>query len=647
MGNGQSIGRIYKAMIELQPVRTTERELKKLMAEASYNWLQELNEHDEHWNEIEDGYKYLGGDQISKKQKEWYDTLRRPTRPFNLIIPSFNQTLGDFLINDQKQKVYPLTGNKGQASTIQMLFDQNNIDNDIETVYSMWGIAGLVKMGFVMADWNDDRHPDGSLVVKGVNEYNVMFDTRSEDYFHDDGWYQYRSKWMTADQILSSVSRSKKREIEGAIKDRKQEGYWQSMSNVTVGGITVRDLMKNPQLVDEDRGQFRVVEYRYMELEDADVFVRFDGGSEIVQLDDRRRRLFERLNKGQGIMMERKVRVKKILTYIPGLMTDLDHYFSDLQDQTHDIIPFCGYPYAKRAIDHFSVFRNAKGPQDDFNDHKNLSNDIVAKMANPGAKMKGEFIENLKDVQNHAGETGLEVWLTDDAPKDAYELLQYSGLPTGHNMLQNEAAVFLQKIMQVTANLSGESESANEPNSLFVNRVKRALAGFRIIYKGWAASKRRLGQKRIRLMQQHMEEPDIVRVTVGNTVDDPKELEINTNPFNSLNPGRFDMTVQDIDNHPTAKYAKFRERQEVVGLVANLWGPAAVDPDFALEEAPVEGIEKQIERIKQVAAVQAEQAGQQEALATTDAMLDMAGKKLAMEKDEEPQLNVNTGGGKK
>ncbi len=624
-------------------------ELTELMMKASSRFLNEINgEFAEHWEEIEKGYEYLGADQEDSKRKQWYDEIRRPMRPFNLLLPGFNQVMGDFLIQDQPTRVHGLSGQiPGQTETIQKLLEQNDVEVDMETTLTRVAIAGLVKMGFLSVRFDTDLHTEGSVIVKDENEYDIVFDSRAEHPFLDDGWYLFRTKWMNKDQIVSSMKGGKKKIVEDALADRENEAFWTSLSNYTHDGITVQtsQVMRDPNLVHEKRGLFRVLDYRYKEWEDMEIWVDFESGkSQILSLEPSVRRDFLEQRAGQGAIISARRKAKKTLTYIPALRVDIEHIYEDVQDQQDDIIGFSAYPYAKRVINFFGVFRSARGPQDDFNDHKNFANDIIGKQANPGAIYKPDMIINKSEVKNHAGEPGLEVQLEFDADNSAYNLLEYSSLPTGHSALQNEAAGFLQKIINVTPNLSGQAENAGEPASLFAMRVRQAQAAFRIIYRGWAQMKKRKNNKRMKLMQIHYPGPRIVQIAVGSTVE-PSEMAINTEPFNTIDVGRFEAVAQDIDNHPTNQFIKFRERTEIASLSANLWGPAAVNPRWLFENTPIDGIETQIKTIEAAQQAVGEQVDQAGAVQTTKDLMDIAEQKLAMEEGgKENETNPKLGG---
>ena len=91
-----------------------------------------------HFKEMQTGYEYLAGNHYEEPQKEWYKSLRRPTRVFNLIFPLFNQVLGDFLLNDQKMKVYAKPGGTNEiAALFEDQLDHINTQSDYKICWSM------------------------------------------------------------------------------------------------------------------------------------------------------------------------------------------------------------------------------------------------------------------------------------------------------------------------------------------------------------------------------------------------------------------------------------------------------------------------------------------------------------------------------
>lgn len=603
----------------------------------------------EHWDEIETGYDYLAGIQHTKKQKRWYETQRRPTRTFNLLLPSFNVTLGDFLLNEIGIKVDPQPGGTTQlASTFQDLIDHINIDNDIRSVFQDTALAGLVKMGWMHVRYSDEKYTDGSIVIDNSDEFEIMWEQSAQNYLLDDSEWILRSAWKDKNELLAYVRRKlggKHHEELGRILEDKEY-----LPMHTLSGIA-RSALFNRDFVDERDGKYRVIEFNRIQWKESEVF--YDpvtGISKIWGLSGKKADLM-RKRYPNGKIVERMAKHKTITEIIPGLHFWLDKRDADVQDQQHDYIPFSAFSYGRITLGNFGIFRNAKDPQDDLNSWRNNLNAIIAKIVNPGHIYKPEHFENPEDVENYINAPG--VTLKADTTEDLDEIIKSLGdiltkMPFAPDTLSKEAAEFLQRITNVTESLYGTQESASEPASLFAQKVKRALVAFQGMYYNWGRTKRRLYSKVITHIQQNYTAQRYFLVKKpqnGELREILLNWRIGDQVLNDVTVGRYLVTTNDIDQHSTAKFARFRQKTEAVQMVVQMFGGAIANPgaivhilQWWLSDSDLGDIDEFINGFAQAIAqqdAQMQEAGQQqEAIAITDAMLDMAKK----------QLELNTGG---
>lgn len=303
----------------------------------------------EAFDEIEDGYNYLAGNQYTPKQKEWFKSVSRPARSFNLIFNLFNDIFGDWLVNEQRIKIHAMPGgNPITANYIQKLVDHAAVDNNSAYVFGKVMMAGLIKFGYAFPRFTDERHINGSLVIDNVDEFEMLFDSRSQNVFHDDALYQIRQRWMTPSNIKNAFPHLR-RKIDQALSDIQDDSYW---DNEDISD-DLKLLMANPILQDQKNGMFKVVEYREMDWDDAEVVINpRTGEAEIFKLEGAKADLFFRANP-EAKVVRRRARIKKNTWVIPTLSIVARHEMAELQDQQHDYIMFSGYTYGKKAIQHF------------------------------------------------------------------------------------------------------------------------------------------------------------------------------------------------------------------------------------------------------------------------------------------------------
>jgi hypothetical protein len=259
----------------------------------------------------------------------------------------------------------------------------------------------------------------------------------------------------------------------------------------------------------------------------------------------------------------------------------LDRYEAPLQDNTFDIVKFSFYPYGKRAVDDFGIFKNAKDPQDSYNEHENKKQDILLKQANPGVKYRSQWIENAQDVELYSSRPGQNWNIKPDAPNmdDAIKMNEWpSGSSQAMIQLAQDGGELLDKIMGMAANfLYGQSQTKNETASLFNLRTNQQQVAFQIGYSQWARFNRRLDNKDIRLMQLFYNTERVVMITTPYHAD-PKAMLLNAQiggrVINDITRGRYESIVDDTNNTPTMRLLRFSLKSELINQLAEWLGPA-------------------------------------------------------------------------
>ena len=69
-------------------------EKQKRISHITKLWLSELNSWCKVYDEVEEGYRFLAGDQYTPEQIAWYRSKRRPVNVFNNYLHIFTMYLG-------------------------------------------------------------------------------------------------------------------------------------------------------------------------------------------------------------------------------------------------------------------------------------------------------------------------------------------------------------------------------------------------------------------------------------------------------------------------------------------------------------------------------------------------------------------------
>ena len=609
------------------------------------------------YDESEDGYKYLANEQYDPKRREWYKLQRRPTRSFNLIFPIFNQVMGDFILNDQKVRVYPrANGEPKVAATFEDLLDHYNFDYDIKNVMARVGLAGLIRAGVAYPRWSDEFELAGGLVIDDTDEFELMHDSRAYKDGAEDALYWIRSRMLSKAQIMAYWSHHKTKLNEWLV-DRDEEGRYSEISEFMSLNIS------HPDFLNEIEGKYRVMEYTQMKWERRDVtWDTVSNDMEVWSLEGAKADFYLRTHP-QIKIIQKNVKVKKKHTVLPAFNFLLDSEYTDIQDGKPDYMLFSAYNYGKKTINNFGIFKNARDPQDDFNEWRNQLSDLINKAANPGHTYIPALLENPRDVEMYGRQPGIDFKVRREGASVGVENIikrnDIPELPFGPDTMSMEAAEFLMKVTGVTQNLMGRSESKSEPASLFAQRVRQAKVSLVVIHTNWQRFKRRLYQRSIRLIQENMTTERYFAITNPRTLKQ-KEIIVNQRIgdmiINDLSQGTYGVVAEDLESNPGAKAIRFMQKTEVVQTVTSLFGGAVVNPqaiasgiEWWLSDSDLGDIDKFIEAFAAALGVADEQMqnDQQkaEAFALATNMLELAQKKIDLTNSAQSGAEQPSNGG--
>ncbi|MCB0302840.1 MAG: hypothetical protein KDI38_03585 [Calditrichaeota bacterium] len=589
------------------------------------------------YRELDDGYRYLAGLQYTEKQRKFYGSFRRPTDTFNIIFPLFNLIMGDMLGALPRMRIYPKPGGTGQIANIQQkLIDHFHIESHFRDQMLRTGLAGCVKVGYMYPRWSNEINIDGSLVSRNVDEFEVLFDSRAEDPLLDDAMYACRSRWLDPDTIIAMWPEHRS-ELQKFLRDKDDLLMREGVSE------SYHTMLTHKDFVDEREGQYRVMEWHEFRYETHEIaYDATNGEAEMFYLQGKKRDLYLRANPNVKIIELPNQKVKYKIEVLPGFAYQLSEKKAEVQDRTLDLVPFSAYNYAKRSIDYFGIFRNAKGPQDNFNQWRNQTQHIINQSANISNIFKPDALYNPEDVDNFGSEPGLNIKVKPEYQiSDAYQPGQPPKYPFATDKMQEEAAELMQRITGVTPNLLGMDDSAGENASLFANRVKQARTALGIIYHNMRRTVQRVMEKEIKLIQSNLTQEKYFLVTNPLTQQQEEiyvNMQIGNQVLNDLKSGEYQVVPDRADQDPTSRAVRFMLKTELAQFVVQTWGPSALDAEWWLKDADVgDDTTKLIQRIEAVIAAAGSSEEQQGAMAGMEQLLNLAKQKQSLEDAGLPQ----------
>jgi hypothetical protein len=607
---------------------STKQEKDQQLARISNAFLSEFDIWKSVYSEIEEGWNFLAGEQYTEEQKTYYRKKKRPTNVFNNYLPIFTQTIGMYLQTQSNLNVHPTrSGDPYAAARLEDVLNHFERDEDTIDELARAMIAGMVRIGWVGCDWSNEREIDGSMVVENIDEFDVMFDSRARHPRLRDAKYMMRSRWLDEDDILR-LWPGKRTELETVLRDKKDEGWIEEFEE-----SERRDIL-SPEF--NFRGQLRALEFHEFMWEEARVATdKRTGESEIFQLSGKREQLYLQQNPNIEII-EVPAKVKKITECIPGLHFHLDSRNADVQDGRFDYIPYSAFALGRNTIDNFGLHRAIVGPQKQLNDMENVSLDIYNKQANVGNTLKPGAISNYREYKSYGREPGFDLEIEDNFPiSDAVKERKPPTLPSAGLTMADRYKDWMHTTSNARANFMGDSETANENATLFNSRVKEAEKSGIFSIRGYQQMRRELARKQLAIVQQNLTLEKYFLIT--SSINDNQQeimhnMGIGQQVLDTMKTGEYDVVVDNKATNPTERRLRFLEKRELLEkLIIPAFGAAGVPWRNLLEDADLGDIDDWIEQIEGLLAGQTEESEEEKAFQITDKVLELAGKKQALE----------------
>lgn len=584
--------------------------INKNVVRISRLWRTEFDNFVPLYNKMEEGYRYLSGEQFTSKQIAWYKSQRRPTDVFNIIFPVFNNVLGDFYMNNSGIKVFPKAGGDyAIAEKLQQLMEHYGYEGEFDFFLGQTILAGIIQKGYVYPRWSDELEIDGSLVLKNIDEFEVVFDSAAKETMLDDARFVARSRWMSKEEIFKFWPKHK----------NKLQEYLENKEDIDMLVSPEDDHVINDiEFFDNAIGKYRVIEFHEMELEKAEIAIDpTRGTSEILTLEGKKRLLYFAANP-QVQIVEQMVKIKNITTVIPGLLYQLETKQSEIQDGKFDIIPFSAYNYGRKTIDHFGIFQNAKGPQDSYNQWHNRVQDIINKQINAGFIGHKDQLVNPEMVEMYGSQPGIAIWVKEGYNlKDAIQKIDTTVFPISESKLSQEAYEFLYKVVGISPNQMGFQETKQENASLYAQRVNQSKVALTTIYQNIRRLKQRIFQKAITLIQQNLTTERYFVITQSNSTIQTEMVvnqQLGDQILNDLTVGEYKVMPDLESRDPVTKQIKSMQKMELVNVVAQLLSSpvaTAIDWKWLLEDTGIGDINRFIESIYQFLGMQMQAQQQQ------------------------------------
>ena len=595
-------------------------------------FIQATQAFDTRLKESELGYKYIASEQYSREESDYYeDILHRKSRVYNLIWAQFNTLYGNFISNKLRINFRPDVGGTREVSEVlEDLKTHISFANQMPDVISRWLLAGFVRQGFLYPRFTDEQEADGSVVITNVDEFDVSFDPEARDPLLKDSEFWFRSQWMSREELTQKFPEHKDK-IDSMLLSRDNMTIYDLADSV--GLNSSNDLLDSLHVTNLIGGKYRVVQYHYFKRVRRKMAMDLSTGDmvDINLSDGAKQQAYLALNPNLRMVSDTMYKEKRIKTYIPAIMYELKDIKSNFQDESHDLIPLSiGQNYVKKARDTYGIFRVLKDSQDAFNEFSNINEDLAKKTARPKKITKPDKIKNYQQFESQGDQPGFTIE-ADESVVDLSSIYdeKIPEIPQIAEHIRQSILAVMPHLSGITANLSGHQEGSAENASLFAQRVQQGQQGFQPFFSAYRQSSKFLWEKVLGILQQNYTSQRIIKIydQTPYGVNDRNvviNMQIGSQMINDLSLGTYKVIVDDNFGDQTSRLRRLNERTAVAQLVAQYYGPQAIDPEWLLGDTDIEDVGKVIENIRQGQQAMAEAQGQQAELDNAERIQKMA-----------------------
>jgi hypothetical protein len=560
----------------------------------------------------------------------------RPTNVWNLIFPNFNKFLGDFYLSQNRIRVLPYIGATSDAARLfEELCEDTRMRSDDVDESAFTTMDGFNRRGWWSVFWTNELHPEGSPVIRNVDQFEITFDPKALHRAEVNGKYLFRSRWMNKEQIISKVPHLRT-ELSTIMQS------WKDGENITSWNDPFAEKMiRDRDFVNEDGSEYRVIEAHEFVWDRRDVVESPEGDREIVNLEGKKRDLFMRVRQRQGYeVLEEDAKVKQVSVIIPGLSYMISQDEAELQDEVFDYISFSPYRFGNLAINHFGLMENSIGPQDEFNDSRNRLQEILDKSANAPILTKPSKILNYPILKKRGARPGVFIEFEDDAQfEDAFKQADIPKIPFAFANLSDTAYTLLSRIMGITENLRGETQTSHENASLFAQRVREAVKSYVPIQRSYYNSERMKYNKVIKYFQKYCGMDRFWELITADPMRGGMlalNVQLGEQIINDIGSGTYKVCPITDDQNQSMKQMTFTEKTTLISMIYQLFGQMAqvgVPIRWWLQDAPFANMETVIQGLETLQKTVAAGMGANSAMNTAAGILDLAGKRVALSED--------------
>lgn len=520
---------------------------------------------------------YLGGGrQWLREDVQVLTEQKRKPIELNEIADAINTALG-FQINNRVDIAYRPRGmgaddeKATSLSKVAMyICDTNDFPHKESDVFA----DGIIQeRGYFELTLDFDRNMRGAITLSVLDPLDVIPDPDANAYDPDSWADVIITRWLKLDEIEAYYGRAMRKRVEGYIGSLTEDDI------ITPDGDTgTRDSFAGDSsnredlhymLTRDENGavRVRVIDRQYWKLTSAKIAVMPTGDIRVVE--DATRGQINQILRNGGMLLNRPMRrVRWTISTINDIVLHDD--WSPFKHFT--VIPY--YPFFRRGHTR-GLVNNMVGPQEMLNKAVSQFLHIINTMANSGWIVEQNSLTNMStdDLEEEGAKTGLVVEYAQGRNKP--EKIQPNQVPTGIDRLVELASSKIRVVSGISDALRGEAK-ANQSGVAVQSLQFGSQLSLAVPLDNLGRTRRMLAMRLLEMIQSHMTDPQILRITERDLDGNERSVEMPINweqedgsILNDLTIGEYDAVVTEQPSQITFQNSQFQQCLELKKLVPN------------------------------------------------------------------------------
>lgn len=521
-----------------------------------------------------------GGRQWSAEDVEILESQGRKPIEINEIFDGVNTALGHEIANrvDISYKPRGMGADDDLAQTLSKVAMQIADNNDYTYAETEAFTDGLVQeRGYLELSLDFDQNVRGEIRITVPDPMDVIPDPNGKSY-DPDSWSDVTiTRWWTLDDIEGNYGTKLRDEIENKIALLSENDWGESESDGSQRSKFGMDDHLGPDFVElqgpTDREQsgrvrVRVIDRQHWRTVLSTVAVFPSGDIRIIE--DASERQIENAVLAGAITFKRPMkRVRWTISTFSDVLLHDD--WSPFKHFT--IIPF--FPYFRRGQT-VGLVTNLVGPQEMLNKAASQYLHIINTTANSGWIVEQNSLTNMDtdDLEADGAKTGLVIEYVKGST--APTKIKPNTVPTGIDRLIQLGSEKIKMVSGISDAMRGDAPPSASGIAIQSLQFGSQLS-LSVPLDNLGRTRKMVGKRLLELMQQHMTDEQVMRITETDKMGKPTTSELTLNAqqpdgsfLNDLTIGEYDTVVTTQPSQVTFQNSQFQQALELKKLIPAL-----------------------------------------------------------------------------